>query len=90
MSIYHSKGDNSRYTLFALLLDLEKPWKVVKQGTVPLLEPELNYETDGFFGNVVFTNGIVEKNGKLYIYYGAADDTSCLAFSTIEEILSSF
>ncbi len=85
--IYHAKGDNSRYSLFALLLDLNEPWKIVKHAATPLLEPEAEYETEGFFGNVVFSNGIVEKDGKLFVYYGAADESSCLAFGTIDDIL---
>jgi predicted GH43/DUF377 family glycosyl hydrolase len=90
LSIYHAKGKNSRYSLFGLLLDLEEPWKVIKQGTTPLMEPEFKYETTGFFGNVIFTNGAVIKDGELFMYYGASDETCCLAVSSVEDILSSF
>ncbi|MBW2219293.1 MAG: glycoside hydrolase family 130 protein [Deltaproteobacteria bacterium] len=90
LSIYHAKGDNSRYSLFAMLLDLERPWKVTQRGTTPLLEPENNYETNGFFGNVVFTNGIVIKDGQLFMYYGSSDETTCLAVTTVEKILAGF
>ncbi|HJO94978.1 MAG TPA: glycoside hydrolase family 130 protein [Victivallales bacterium] len=90
LCIYHSKGDNSRYTLFAMLLDLKKPWIVTDRLDKPLLVPESDYEINGFFGNVVFSNGIVEKNDELYIYYGASDDTSCVATTTVDYILSLF
>ena len=90
LCIYHAKGDNSRYSLFALLLDLEHPWKVIRRGTTPLLEPEFDYETSGFFGNVVFTNGIVIKDGKLFMYYGSSDETTCLAVTTVKKILGGF
>ncbi len=90
LSIYHAKGDNSRYSLFAMLLDLERPWKVIQRGTTPLLEPEKSYETNGFFGNVVFTNGIVIKDGQLFMYYGSSDETTCLAVTTVEKILAGF
>jgi predicted GH43/DUF377 family glycosyl hydrolase len=89
LSIYHAKGENSRYSLFGILLDLNQPWKVVKRATVPLFEPEIEYETDGFFGNVVFTNGNVIMDEQLYMYYGASDETTCLAVSSVKEILSS-
>lgn len=57
-----------------MLLDIEQPWKVVKRGKTPLLEPEYKYETTGFFGNVVFTNGMVIKDGQLsYRRLGTAD-----------------
>ena len=90
LCIYHAKGENSRYSLFAMLLDLEQPWKIVKRGKTPLLEPEYEYETSGFFGNVVFTNGIVIKDGRLFMYYGSSDETTCLAVSSVEQILSYF
>ena len=88
--IYHGKGNHSRYSLFSLLLDLEEPWKVLKRAEKPLLEPTEKYETDGFFGNVVFSNGVVEKEGHVYVYYGAADETCCVAITDIKTLLGSF
>ena len=88
LTFYHAKGDGQRYSLFALLLDLESPWKIIRQGETPLLQPEKNYETDGFFGNVVFTNGLIVKNDLIMLYYGASDETCCLATASINEILS--
>ncbi len=90
LCIYHAKGDNSRYSLFALLLDPERPWKALQRGITPLLEPEYDYETGGFFGDVVFTNGLVMKDGRLFMYYGSSDETVCLAVTTVEEILVGF
>ena len=88
--IYHGKGDNSLYSLFCLLLDLNEPSKIVKRAKTPLLTPTEEFETEGFFGNVVFSNGIVEKNSKLYIYYGAADESVGLAITDIDSLLKSF
>jgi len=88
LCIYHGKGDNQRYSLFAMLLDLEKPWEIIKHPIKPIFEPEAEYETNGFFPNVVFSNGMFEKDGRLYMYYGASDDTSCLATTTVNEILT--
>jgi predicted GH43/DUF377 family glycosyl hydrolase len=88
--IYHGKGDESVYSLFCLLLDLEEPDKVVKRASTPLLTPTEPYETEGFFPNVVFSNGIVEKDGKIYIYYGASDETVCLAITDMDSLLKSF
>lgn len=88
LCIYHGKGTNSMYSLFGLLLDLENPSHVLKCSEKPIFRPESSYETEGFFPNVVFTNGLVEKEGKIYMYYGAADETSCLAVSSIDSILS--
>jgi predicted GH43/DUF377 family glycosyl hydrolase len=88
--IYHGKGDNSLYSLFCLLLDLDDPKKIIRRAEKPLLTPTEKFETDGFFGNVVFTNGMVEREGKLYLYYGAADESVGLAITDIEYLLSSF
>jgi beta-1,2-mannobiose phosphorylase / 1,2-beta-oligomannan phosphorylase len=90
LCIYHCKGDNAKYTLFPMLLDLEKPWIVKKQSQKPLVEPKADYEINGFFGNVIFTNGIVEKDNKLYIYYGAADDSACVLTTTVDHVLNHF
>lgn len=86
--IYHGKGDEG-YSLFGLLLDLEEPWKVLKRAELPMLVPEAPYEEEGFFGNVVFSNGVVEKDGTLYVYYGAADETSCVATTDVDTLLNS-
>jgi predicted GH43/DUF377 family glycosyl hydrolase len=88
--IYHGKGDGSVYSLFCLLLDLEEPWKMVKRASTPVLTPTEPYETEGFFSHVVFSNGIAEKDGKIYVYYGASDETVCVAVTDIEGLLSSF
>lgn len=87
--IYHGKGENSLYSLFTLLLDLDEPSKVLKRGKKPLLLPTESYETEGFFPNVVFSNGVVEKDGKVFVYYGAADEFSCLAVTDMEYLMAS-
>ena len=89
LEIYHGKGENSVYSLFCLLLDLEEPWKVLKRGEEPILVPEEPYETEGFFGNVLFSNGVVEKDGKVFIYYGAADESACVAITDVDSLLGS-
>lgn len=89
--IYHGKGDNSIYSLNLILLDLDDPSKIIKRGEVPIFYPEETYEKEGFFGNVVFTNGhVVRPNGEVYLYYGACDETVCLVVTSVDELLSSF
>jgi len=86
--LYHAKGENSIYTLKVLLVDFKDPTKILKKGDLPALKPEKEYERNGFFPNVVFTNGMVEKsNGELWVYYGACDETICLAITSIKELL---
>ena len=88
--IYHGKGDKSLYSLFCLLLDLDDPKKIIHRAEKPLLTPTEKFETDGFFGHVVFTNGMVEREDKLYLYYGAADESVGLAITDIDYLLSTF
>lgn len=88
--IYHGCGDNSVYSLFCMLLNLEEPYRIIKRASTPLLAPLEHYETEGFFGNVVFSNGIVEKDGKLFVYYGASDETTGLAITDVNSLLRSF
>ena len=86
--IYHGKGDNSLYSLFTLLLDYNDPSIVLKRGEKPILTPTEKFETDGFFGNVVFSNGVVEKDGKVFIYYGASDESVGVAVSDVDSLLA--
>lgn len=88
--ITHGKGDGQKYSLCCVLLDLNEPWRVIRRADEPLLMPTEAYETDGFFGNVVFSNGVVEKDGQVYIYYGAADESACVAITDINSLLSGF
>jgi len=88
--IAHGMDDKSAYSLFCVLLDLEEPRRVVRCADAPLLMPTEPYETDGFFGNVVFSNGMIEKDGKILVYYGAADESSCVAITDIDGLLAGF
>ena len=71
--IYHAVDDSRTYRLAAALLDGEDPTKVVRRLPEPILEPELEWEREGYVPNVVFSCGQVIKDDFLYVYYGAAD-----------------
>ncbi len=88
LEIYHGADDAHRYCLGALLLDLKDPSKVLARSDAPLFEPETDYETRGFFGNVVFTNGHLVKGDEITMYYGASDEVICGATFSIEAILN--
>jgi len=90
LQIYHGKGDGQVYSLFALLLDKNDPSKVLKRSMKPMIKPEEKYEKEGFFGNVIFTNGLVEVGEDLYIYYGACDNFTCVFTVKTKDILNSF
>jgi predicted GH43/DUF377 family glycosyl hydrolase len=79
LEIYHGADWSNRYCLGALLLDGERPWKVLARSDRPLFEPQTGYERIGFFGDVVFSCGLLCEEGKLRVYYGAADTSICYA-----------
>jgi len=87
LEIYHGVDRNNRYCLGAVLLDSSEPWKVVARANKPILEPQAVYECDGFFGNVVFSCGLLCEGDKVRIYYGAADTVICCAELSLKEIL---
>jgi len=79
-----------RYWAGVMLLDLEQPWRVIGMRKEPLLAPEAAYETQGGFRNhVIFPGGmILEENGEVKIYYGAADTVECLATIHVDDLLA--
>ncbi len=89
LEIYHGATRENRYCLGALLLDPDDPAKVIARSEEPLLEPSAAYERNGFFGEVVFTNGHIVDGDELTVYYGASDSVVCGARFSIREILAS-
>lgn len=89
LEIYHGVDRNNRYCLGAALLDGAEPWNVLARSPEPIFEPEADYECQGFFGNVVFTCGLLCEDRFLKMYYGAADTSICYAELTLEEALES-
>jgi beta-1,2-mannobiose phosphorylase / 1,2-beta-oligomannan phosphorylase len=89
LEIYHGANADNRYCLGALLLDRDDPTKVLARSEKPIFEPTLDYEKDGFFGNVVFTNGHLVDGDTVTMYYGASDEVICGATFSIDAILNS-
>ena len=87
LAIYHGADKNNRYCLGGLLLDLDQPWKVLARSHEPLMEPDTDYECNGFFGKVIFTNGHVVDGDEITLYYGAADMVVCGAKLQISKVL---
>lgn len=89
LEIYHGADSENRYSLGALLLDLDDPSKVLARSVVPIMEPIAEYEKTGFFGNVVFSNGHYVEGDTIKLFYGASDEVICKAEFSIEKILKS-
>jgi len=91
LEIYHGVAftcSSNNYYLGVALLDLENPSKVIAAPKQFILAAEKDYECIGQTPNVVFTGGAIETHdGKLNVYYGAADTRMCLAQTTVQELL---
>jgi len=87
LEVYHGVDKDNRYCLGAVLLDAQKPWEVISRTDEPIFKPEADYELNGFFGNVVFSCGLLSEENKLKIYYGAADTVICYAELSLDETI---
>jgi len=88
LAIYHAADKKNRYCLGALLLDLNNPGQIIGKTEVPIMEPEEEYETSGFFGNVLFTCGVTRHEDVIRIYYGASDTSMAIADLSLQKIMS--
>ena len=90
LEIYHGADRANRYGMGAMLLDGDDPGKVLARTTRPLLAAEEPYEHDGFLQDVVFPSGHVDLgDGRIRVFYGAADEYICAADLAIDDVLSS-
>jgi predicted GH43/DUF377 family glycosyl hydrolase len=92
LEIYHGvreTGSGVIYRLGAVLLDLEDPSRVVGRTAGHILSPAAIEDFLGDVMNVVFTCGaILEDDGELKVYYGAADQVMCLATAPVDEVIA--
>ncbi|MFZ4810705.1 MAG: glycosidase, partial [Ilumatobacteraceae bacterium] len=85
--ITHGVGPMRRYTLGALLLDLDDPTKVIGHLDEPLLQPEPD-EREGYVPNVVYSCGSLIHGGHLVLPYGFADVGAGMATIPIDDLLA--
>ncbi len=87
LTLYHAVGSDKYYRLGALLLDLEDPTKVLHRTPDWIMQPEEEYEIDGYYRGCVFPCGKVLIDGTLFIYYGAADKYVGVATCPLDELM---
>ena len=88
--LYHgvrTTASGSIYRLGFALLDLENPLKVIGRTDEWIFGPKAHYEREGDVDDVVFPCGWLKKDGKVLIYYGAADSRLCLATADLNELV---
>jgi predicted GH43/DUF377 family glycosyl hydrolase len=87
--LYHGveSGGFGYYRVGALLLDIENPLRILARTSEPILEPEFDYEINGYYKGCVFPCGNVIAGDTLYVYYGAADKYVGVATCPIKELM---
>lgn len=82
----HGVGPMRRYSMSAMLLDLDDPQKVRGRLKAPLLEPP-DSEREGYTPNVVYSCGALEHNGLIYIPFAVADTATRVATVSRRELV---
>ncbi|HKQ71231.1 MAG TPA: glycoside hydrolase family 130 protein [Polyangiaceae bacterium] len=82
----HGVGPMRRYTLGALLLDLERPERIIGQLAEPLLVPDAS-EREGYVPNVLYTCGGLIMGDQLVLPYGFSDSGIGVATISLVELL---
>ena len=85
--LYHGATADHRYSTGGAILDLEDPSKVLYRSQSPIFEPEVRYEKEGFFGDVVFLTGHVVEADSIKLYYGVSDTSMAVAEASLTEIV---
>lgn len=90
--LIHGVEENSsghRYSIGAILLDLENPEIIRGKTYSSILEPYEPYEFNGIVPNVVFICGAIadETKDEIRIYYGCADTYIGLASGRLSELV---
>lgn len=84
--LYHGVAEtDGGYRVGAIITDAENPEKIVARTKDFILEPEFDFETQGYYNGCVFPTGICVKDGTMFVYYGAADKYVCVATADFEE-----
>jgi len=93
LEIYHGvkgTGTGRIYRLGCALFDLEDPSRLIGRSKIPIISPRELYERTGDVPNVIFTCGaILEENGEVKLYYGAADTCICVGTCQLEDLIES-
>jgi predicted GH43/DUF377 family glycosyl hydrolase len=85
---YFGGGDRV-FGIEALLLDTNDPRVIVGRTKGPIMVPEDVYELYGVAPNIVFPTGaLLQKNGRVDIYYGGADTVCARASLNLDDLLS--
>jgi predicted GH43/DUF377 family glycosyl hydrolase len=82
----HGVGPMRRYAIGAMLLDLEKPERVIADLPMGLLGPD-EVEREGYVPNVVYSCGGLVHDGRFWLPYGASDVRVGFASIALDRLL---
>ena len=85
--ITHGVGQMRKYSIGALLLDLNDPTKVIGSLKEPLIVPNED-EREGYVPNVVYSCGSIIHNKSLVIPYAISDYASSFATVNLKTLIS--
>lgn len=87
--LYHGveHGGKGYYRVGAVLLDLEDPCIILGRTKEPIMEPEYDYEINGFYKGCVFPTGNVIVGDTLFVYYGGADKYVGVATCPVQKLI---
>ena len=92
LEIYHTVSTTCNgfiYRLKAALMDINDPSVVLCHTKDFILWPEHDYEMKGRVANVVFTcNALLDSDGTVRVYYGAADTNIGLATAKLDDLVN--
>ncbi|MCK4414684.1 MAG: glycoside hydrolase family 130 protein [Candidatus Eisenbacteria sp.] len=83
----HGVGAMRKYSIGAMLLDLEDPSRVIGRLRDPILSPR-DEEREGYVPNVVYTCGGMIHNGEVIIPYAMSDTCSGIATVSVADLMA--
>ena len=90
LELYHGVDHERHYAIGALLLDAADPRRVLARSPRPILAPEEAYERRGLFNDTIFSCGHLDLgDGRIRMYYGAADSVVAAAEFEVRNIVTS-
>lgn len=52
-----------------------------------MFQAEATYDLTGLVPNVIFPTGLLKRGDELWMYYGAADTSACLATAKVSDLM---
>ncbi|MDK2964035.1 MAG: hypothetical protein PWQ29_1429 [Verrucomicrobiota bacterium] len=84
----HGVGPMRKYSIGAILLDLEAPARIIARLDEPLMTPQED-EREGYVPNVLYSCGALIHNGQLILPYAMSDIRTRVATVSVENLLRS-